>query len=538
MRVNLPVTSNEYMLREDEPLVSVTDTKGRIKHCNPAFLEASGFEENELIGKAHNVIRHPDMPEEAFRDMWETIRSGQPWTAIVKNRCKNGDFYWVRANVTPLQSDGRIHAYLSVRTKPSRAEVDSAERCYAQMREEKARGAIRTRMKAAEVLRPGIRAALARRLKFDYRAKTMGIVVLACLAMLLADGLVGLAADHWPALAGAGLRATTLALVGIAVGFAAGRLCLGVAIAPIDDALAFANGLAACDLTVASATARPGLAGRLQRGMEQQRANLGAVVGDARRQLNAILVGIGEIANGNSDLASRTESQAANLQQTSASMEQLTATVGSNASAARQAAELAHEAARITSRTGEQMSTLSDTMEAIQASSAKISAIIEVIDGISFQTNILALNAAVEAARAGEHGRGFAVVAEEVRTLSQNTARAAREVAGLIESAASGIAQGHAVVAQTRTTVSEAVDSVTRVSELVREIDNATREQLIGISQVKEAVAAMDRVTQQNAAMVEQLSATAASLNAECGTVADSMSIFRLKSDPKVAVPA
>ncbi|MGE0312304.1 MAG: methyl-accepting chemotaxis protein [Lautropia sp.] len=464
MRVNLPVTKQEYQLRDDEPLVSVTDTKGRIKHCNPAFLAASGFEEGELIGKAHNVIRHPDMPEEAFRDMWETIENGQPWTAIVKNRRKNGDFYWVRANVTPLKAEGRIIGFLSVRIKPTRAQVDEAERRYAAMREEKAQGRIRTHMRAAELILPGVWPALQRRLRPDLGMKLGGIAVLACLAMVLLDELLVQVGGSWPLVGGAGARASVAVLMALGVGAAAGWVCRRIAVAPVDEALAFANGLAACDLTVAAAPARTGVAGRLQRGMEQQRANLGAVVGDARRQLHAIGVGVGEIAKGNIDLAARTETQAANLEQTSASMEQLTATVGSNASTAKQAAELAQEAARITSETGEQMGLLTETMEAIQASSSKISAIIEVIDGISFQTNILALNAAVEAARAGEHGRGFAVVAEEVRTLSQNTARAAREVAALIGSAASGISKGHAVVAQTRRTVADAVGSVQRES--------------------------------------------------------------------------
>jgi aerotaxis receptor len=115
-------------------LVSATDLKGKIQYCNPAFISVSGFSREELLGAPHNIIRHPDMPAEAFADMWATIRKGRPWTALVKNRRKDGDHYWVRANVTPVIENGTTVGYLSVRTKPSRNEIDRAQALYAQMR--------------------------------------------------------------------------------------------------------------------------------------------------------------------------------------------------------------------------------------------------------------------------------------------------------------------------------------------------------------------------------------------------------------------
>lgn len=120
MRINSPITDREYCFGQNETLVSVTDTKGHITYCNPAFLEVSGFAEAELLGQAHNIIRHPDMPSAAFFDLWATIRAGQPWTGIVKNRRKDGDFYWVQANVTPLRAGDEITGYLSVRTLATR----------------------------------------------------------------------------------------------------------------------------------------------------------------------------------------------------------------------------------------------------------------------------------------------------------------------------------------------------------------------------------------------------------------------------------
>ncbi|MBP7485306.1 MAG: PAS domain-containing protein, partial [Aquabacterium sp.] len=113
MRTNLPVTNIEYPLRDGTCIVSRTDLKGRITYVNQDFLEYSGFAEDELIGKAHNIVRHPDMPEEAFQDLWDTLSAGRPWTGLVKNRRKNGDYYWVVANATPLLDGEQIVGYLS-----------------------------------------------------------------------------------------------------------------------------------------------------------------------------------------------------------------------------------------------------------------------------------------------------------------------------------------------------------------------------------------------------------------------------------------
>src|SRR5437868_5869411 len=140
MRVNLPVNDQEYLLPNGAALVSRTDLKGRITYVNPIFVEVSGYALDELIGKAHNIVRHPDMPPEAFSDMWETLGRGLPWTGLVKNRRKNGDFYWVQANVTPIHRDGVTQGYMSVRREPDRAEVDQAGRIYRRILDGQAAG--------------------------------------------------------------------------------------------------------------------------------------------------------------------------------------------------------------------------------------------------------------------------------------------------------------------------------------------------------------------------------------------------------------
>lgn len=151
MRSNLPVSTQELLLPADATLVSTTDLKGRITYCNGPFIEVSGYAREELIGQPHNLIRHPDMPPEAFRDMWAAIQSGHPWSAMVKNRRKNGDFYWVVANVTPLMQGEQPVGYMSVRTCPTREAVRDAEALYARMRDEQQRGVLVHRLQGGRV---------------------------------------------------------------------------------------------------------------------------------------------------------------------------------------------------------------------------------------------------------------------------------------------------------------------------------------------------------------------------------------------------
>ena len=151
MRVNLPVTNNEYDFPADELLMSTTDTKGVLTHCNAAFARVSGFTMEELMGQPHNMIRHPDMPPEAYKDMWSTIGRGRSWTGFVKNRRKNGDFYWVQAHVTPIMRQGKPVGYISVRTKPTREQVQAAEALYARVKQERESGRQTIRIHAGGV---------------------------------------------------------------------------------------------------------------------------------------------------------------------------------------------------------------------------------------------------------------------------------------------------------------------------------------------------------------------------------------------------
>jgi aerotaxis receptor len=140
MRTNLPVTGRVYAIPSGATLMSTTDLDSRITYANAAFVQASGFQRDELVGQPHNLVRHPDMPSEAFADMWSTLQSGLSWSALVKNRRCNGDHYWVQANATPMRRNGQVVGYLSVRTPAAPQQVQEAERLYADLREGRTRG--------------------------------------------------------------------------------------------------------------------------------------------------------------------------------------------------------------------------------------------------------------------------------------------------------------------------------------------------------------------------------------------------------------
>jgi len=259
-------------------------------------------------------------------------------------------------------------------------------------------------------------------------------------------------------------------------------------------------------------------------------AQLATIVTDIKRTSGSIHSAAAEIAAGNNDLSRRTEQQAANLEETAASMEELTSTVRQNAEHARQANQLAIGAHGVASQGGEVVGQVVATMGAIETSSRQIAAIISVIDGIAFQTNILALNAAVEAARAGEQGRGFAVVASEVRTLAQRSAAAAKEIKTLIEASVEQVGHGAQRVRQAGDTMAEIVASVLRVTDIMAEISAASQEQSAGIEQVSQTVIQMDGTTQQNAALVEEASAAARSLEQQADRLIEAVDVFDLSS--------
>ncbi|QKM56550.1 Methyl-accepting chemotaxis protein IV [Burkholderia glumae] len=286
--------------------------------------------------------------------------------------------------------------------------------------------------------------------------------------------------------------------------------------------------IAAGNLAVTVVT-RSGDKASLMQGIHVMREALDGMVKHIRRTAGAITTATSEIASGNLDLSARTEEQAASLQETAASLTQLTQTVKQNADNAREANQLAARATHITGEGNSAVHHMVDTIERINSSSAKISEITNVIEGIAFQTNILALNAAVEAARAGEDGRGFAVVAGEVRSLAQRSASAAKEIKELIGSSVAMIRDGATQATEVGATMDEIKSSIKRVSDIVGEIAAASEEQSRGIEQVSLAVTQMDEVTQRNAALVEQAAAAAQSLEEQATSLKDAVAVFHVE---------
>lgn len=272
----------------------------------------------------------------------------------------------------------------------------------------------------------------------------------------------------------------------------------------------------------------------LMRALRDMSLSLTTVVSDLQRDADSIKTASDEIAAGNDDLSSRTEQQASSLAETAATMEEMTATVKQNADNAQQANGLAASAAQVAVKGGDIVADVVITMNSINDSAKKIVDIIGVIDSIAFQTNILALNAAVEAARAGEQGKGFAVVASEVRALAQRSATAAREIKTLIDASVSATESGNVLVAETRTTMSDIVAGVQRVTDIMGEITAASQEQSDGISQVNLAISQMDQVTHQNASLVEEAAAAAGSLQEQATNLSSVVATFKLPGNQKV----
>jgi methyl-accepting chemotaxis protein len=321
------------------------------------------------------------------------------------------------------------------------------------------------------------------------------------------------------------------ALLGIAAAVVVGRSVVRQLGGEPADAAHIAQRIAEGDLSV-RVDVRPGDTVSVLYAMHVMRERLADIVAQVRQGTAAIRSASSEIAQGSLELSARTEQQASSLEETAASMEELTSTVRQNGGNTAEARRLADSAEGMAVEGGRAVEAVVATMDTIRASSGQIAAIISVIDGIAFQTNILALNAAVEAARAGEQGKGFAVVASEVRSLAQRSAAAARDIKQLIEDSAGNVAQGSASVADAGARIAAVVDSFRTVSRIIADIATASTEQTAGIEQVNKAVVEMDDVTQQNAALVEESAAAAQAMQEQAEALARLVGFFRLDEAP------
>jgi aerotaxis receptor len=516
MQYSSTTTQREHAYAVDEMLVSTSDARGIITHCNEAFARVTGRDAGALIGQSHAIERHPDVPEAVFADLWTTISGGRPWTGTLKNLRADGSHYWAQVHIVPLMRDGAPAGFMSVRTKPTQEQVDHAQALYAALAHQAESGRRRFRLVDGHVQPTGLKGAVVRFWRSGVTARlSLAVAVMLVIGML----------PHWLGHAGPGHAWTQFA-----------ALALGAAIelawferrinANIREAERFATEMAACNLTTTLREDRYGPLGSMPERLRQIQLNLRAVVGDVSRSTDGFTAAAAEITRGSHDLTARTESQASSLQETAATLQLLSSTLRESATAVQEVAKQSARTTAVAQQGGVAIERVSGAMTAITQESQRMRDIVGVIEGIAFQTNILALNAAVEAARAGEQGRGFAVVASEVRTLAQRSAAAAKDIRVLIESSGAQIGDGARQMALAAATIREAVTAVQRVGVLIDGVAQASEQQATGIAQVNQAVAELDTMTQRNAALAEESTASAETMSARAGTLRRSIGVF------------
>ncbi|WOB10129.1 methyl-accepting chemotaxis protein [Piscinibacter gummiphilus] len=511
----------EYVIDDGDLLVLVGDQASNIVYANPAYCKASGYDWRELKGTKAALMMHPANPPQILKDMGATMRlTRQPWTGIIKNRRKTGEYYWLRLNLAPIFHEGKFMGSLMVHSKPAPGEVAAIEPLYKRMLDGQHKD---LNLRHGRVYRSNLIGKLGLWVReMGLKARLWGALGALDLAIAGALWAAGANPASWAFWASLG--------VVVAATGAAGAYLFHSIVKPLRSTVSLASRIAAGDLSAQVSSTRSDEIGAVLRALTQMNINLRATVSDVREGIGLMTRATAEIASGTQDLSARTESQASNLQETASSMEEMNATVRNNSDVARQASDVAAGASRAAETGGSAVGEVVATMDGISRSSKQIADIIGVIDSIAFQTNILALNAAVEAARAGEQGRGFAVVASEVRSLAQRSAQSAKEIRALISESVDQIDTGARLVNAAGSTINDVVAQVRRVNELVNHIAGASHEQSSGIEQINQAVTTLDHMTQQNAALVEQSTASAEHLREQAARMAEAMSVFKLSA--------
>ena len=537
MKINLPVTQNEAPFPKGRYIVSRTDLKGIITYANDTFVDISGFNREELIGKNHNLVRHPDMLPGAFQWLWDTIKEGRPWRGIVKNRCKNGDFYWVDALVVPVLKNNEIIGYMSVRTEPSRQQVAGAEALYRQLKEGK-----------AKIPKPSAW------MRIPLKLKLGGFVL-----YLIAAQLIGAAVHLFGPSVGIkpGAIELTLQVLGIS-SIVAGIWLLLIQkqmMDVINKIIGRLNNIAQGDLTDPIPLERVDELGRLNDSVITMQTHL--------KSMMAEIAEVADQVGQNSDILNAemvqtrkvTDIQSGAAGSIAAAVEQLVTSVSEIASSAQnasQAVEASHDLlseASLRMTESQQASenvvtTVKDAGQAMAELFQSISAIdrvSQIIRGIAEQTNLLALNAAIEAARAGEQGRGFAVVADEVRKLAENSSKQTSEIAASVqeiqritqiavttmETAGNHVSSANSAVSAARSGLDAVSHHGDDVASISRHIADGTRQQSAAGNEIASQIEGIVGGIDQTSSSIAEVTKKAAQMKETSSRLQQLIAYFR-----------
>ncbi len=499
------VSQQNTPLDDDITLMSTTDLQSYITHANDTFVQVSGYQLNELLEKPHNLVRHPDMPKAAFADMWYTLKQGEPWSGIVKNRRKNGDHYWVRANAVPMVREGRVTGYMSIRTRATDEEIAAVEPLYKALNE----GRCNRRIHKGLVVRKGWLGKLPA-MPIRWRVRS----VMAFMFVLLAVALQQMGAE-WPLL----LMSALVMLLGTAI-------FEWQIVRPIENVTRQALKVATGERNSVSHLNRSDELGLMLRAVGQLGLMCRWLIHDVSSQVSCVRSDSETLAKGSDDLNKHTQQTVENVQETVTTMNQMAASVKQNSETAAAADKLSIAASSAATHGGEAMDTVIKTMDDIANSTQRIGTITTLINDIAFQTNILALNAAVEAARAGEQGKGFAVVAGEVRHLASRSASAANDIRKLIDASADKVQSGSDQVHAAGRTMVDIVAQVLNVTQLIAQISHSTLEQSDGLSSLTRAVNELSNITQKNAELVEESAQISAMVKHRAGRLEDAVTVL------------